>query len=60
MYIIVIFVNLIALLACYDWTPLENYLHKAIHEGYFTGCAIAIATNSTVIYEKPFGTQASK
>lgn len=53
---IVIFVNLIATVFSYEWTPLENYLHKAIHEGLFTGCQVAIATNSMLIYAKPFGT----
>jgi CubicO group peptidase (beta-lactamase class C family) len=59
MIFIAIFLNLLTVLLTYDWTPLENYVYKAIHEGTFTGCSIAIATNASIIYEKPFGTQSS-
>lgn len=45
-----------AVSANYNWNDLDRAVEKAIYEGVFHGCAIAVGNDTTVLLKKAYGT----
>ena len=57
MKLVIVFAVLAVAIHCsYNWTDTENAIQKAITQGFFSGCVLAVATNNATLLKKAYGT----
>lgn len=52
---LLIFVSIICLSICADWSPVDDLFQSAIKNRTFPGGVISIATSKSILYQKAYG-----